>query len=145
MFDLTTFTPYKQAGIVLALGLLFMVGNKLMQLAGIVNPNPEKIWVLAATFGLFFSVANCVFSLNVKEGVEKYWTQSMLVFVGTMAVLAGMAFLISGIHINKTGSFQWIFVVVIVSYFVFSTIIRMMKNIVDFAQREEWNQPKKRK
>ena len=145
MFDLSTLTPYKQAGIILALGLIFMLGNKFFQAIGVSDPNPEKIWIMAATFGLFFSVANCIFSLNVKEGAEKYWMQSMLVFIVTMAVLAGMAFLISGMDIRQTGSFQWIFLVVIISYFVFSTIIRMMKGIVDFAQREEWNQPKSRK
>jgi len=122
-----------------------MLGNKFFQAIGVSDPNPEKIWIMAATFGLFFSVANCIFSLNVKEGAEKYWTQSMFVFVVTMAGLAGMAFIISGMDIRQTDSFQWIFMVVIISYFVFSTIIRMMKGIVDFAQREEWNQPKKRK
>jgi len=121
-----------------------MLGNKLMQIAGIADPNPEKIWIMAATFGLFFSVGNCVFSLNVKENSEKYWTQSMIVFILTMALLAGLALLISGVNITETGSFQWIFIVVIVSYFVFSTIIRLMKGIVDFAQKEEWNQPKKK-
>lgn len=145
MFDLSTITPYKQAGIILALSLVFMLGNKFFQSIGVSDPNPEKIWIMAATFGLFFSVANCIFSLNVKEGAEKYWTQSMLVFVATMALLAGMAFLISGMDVRQTDSLQWIFVVVIISYFIFSTIIRMMKGIVDFAQREEWNQPKKRK
>lgn len=145
MFDLTTFTPYKQAGVIITLGLLFMLGNKLFQATGVLDPNPEKIWIMAATFGLFFSVANCIFSLNVKEGAEKYWTQSMLVFMATIGVLAGLAFVISGLSLFQTDSLKWIFIVVIVSYFVFSTIIRMMKNIVDFAQREEWNQPKKRK
>ncbi len=145
MFDLSTFTPYKQAGIILVLGLIFMLGNKFFQTIGVSDPNPEKIWIMAATFGLFFSVANCVFSLNVKEGAEKYWTQSMLVFIATMAILTGLAFLISGMNVHQTGPFQWIFLVVIISYFVFSTIIRMMKGIVDFAQKEEWNQPNKRK
>jgi len=144
MFDLTTFTPYKQAGLILALGSVFMLGNKFFQTIGVSDPNPERIWIMAATFGLFFSVANCVFSLNVKEGAEKYWTQSMLVFIATIAILAGLAFVISGMSLSDTGALQWIFVVVIVSYFVFSTIIRMMKGIVDFAQKEEWNQPKKR-
>lgn len=145
MFDLTTFTPYKQAGLILALGALFMLGNKLFQAIGVSDPNPERIWIMAATFGLFFSVANCVFSLNVKEGAERYWTQSMLVFIVTIALLVGMAFLISGMSLSDTGALQWIFMVVIISYFVFSTIIRMMKGIVDFAQKEEWNQPNQRK
>lgn len=145
MFDLTSFTPYKQAGLILGIGSIFMLGNKFFQSIGVSDPNPERIWIMAATFGLFFSVANCVFSLNVKEGAEKYWTQSMLVFIATIAILVGLAFVISGMSLSDTGSLQWIFVVVIVSYFVFSTIIRMMKGIVDFAQKEEWNQPNKKK
>lgn len=144
MFDLKTFTPYKQAALVVGLALIVMTLAKFLQLLNITAVNPEKIWVLSATFGLFFTVANCLFSLNAKDP-NKFWNQSMIAFTFTILCLGGFAWLISGVSIIDMGSFSWLYIVIIVGYVVFSTIVRMMRNIVDFAMKEEWNQPNKRK
>ena len=145
MFDLTTLTPYKQGIYITGLGLLFMAGGKVLQILNITEANPEKIWILAITFGLFFSVANCVFSLNTKDAAEKYWGQSMLVFIIAMFLLAGTAYLLSGIGLSDGSAFRWLLIVVVISHLVFSSIVRLMKGIVDFAQKEEWNAPNKKK
>ncbi len=144
MFDLKKITPYKQAGFVVGLALIVMTIAKFLQLLNITATNPEKIWVLSATFGLFFIVANCLFSLNAKEAT-KFWNQSMIAFAMTIVSLGGLAWLISGVSINDMGSFRWMYIVIVISYVVFSSIVRAMRNIVDFAMKEEWNQPKKRK
>jgi len=117
---------------------------KFCQLLNITAENPEKIWVLSATFGLFFTVANCLFSLNAKDPI-KFWNQSMIAFAFTILSIGGMAWLLSGVSISKMGSFSWLYVVIAIGYVVFSTIVRLMKSIVNFAMKEEWNQPKKRK
>jgi len=145
MFDLTTFTPYKQGIYITGLGLLAMTGGKILQVLNITAENPEKIWILAITFGLFFSVANCVFSLNTKDSSEKYWGQSMFAFIVAILLLAGGAFLLSGVGLNEGSAFRWLLVVVVISHLVFSSIVRLMKSIVDFAQKEEWNAPNKKK
>ena len=144
MFDLKTFTPYKQAVIVVGLAFIVMTIAKFCQLLDITAKNPERIWVLSATFGLFFTVANCLFSLNAKDPI-KFWNQSMLAFAFTILSIGGLAWLLSGISITKMGSFSWLYIVIVIGYVVFSTIVRLMRTIVDFAMKEEWNQPKKRK
>ena len=144
MFDLKDFTPYKQAAIVVGLALIVMTLAKFLQLLNVTAVNPEKIWVLSATFGLFFTVANCLFSLNAKDAT-KFWNQSMIAFTMTILSLGILAWLISGVSINEMGSFRWLYIVIIIGYIVFSTIVRMMRSIVDFAMKEEWNQPNKRK
>jgi len=145
MFDLTTFTPYKQGLYITGLGLLCMAGGKVLQLLNITATNPEKIWIWAITFGLFFSVANCVFSLNTKDSSEKYWGQSMLAFILAMFLLVGAAYLLSGIGLEEGSAFRWLLIVVVIGHLVFSSIVRLMKGIVDFAQKEEWNAPNKKK
>jgi len=145
MFDLTTFTPYKQGIYITGFGLLVMAGGKMLQILNVTATNPEKIWILAITFGLFFSVANCVFSLNTKDSSDKYWGQSMLVFVITMILLSGAAYLLSGIGLGADSAFRWLLIVVVISHLVFSSIVRLMRSIVDFAQKEEWNAPNKKR
>ncbi len=144
MFDLKTFTPYKQAAVVVGLAFIVMTIAKFFQLLNISEANPEKIWVLSATFGLFFTVANCLFSLNAKDPI-KFWNQSMIAFAVTILSIGGLAWLLSGVSINNMRSFRWLYIVIIIGYLVFSTIVRLMRSIVEFAMKEEWNQPKKRK
>lgn len=132
-----------QGAIAIGLGFLFMIGTIAFG-AGGMEINPNKPWVFAATFAIFYSVVNTVLSLNA-ENAEKYWTQSIIGFVGTVGALGGIAWLTSGLSINEAGSFRWIFFVVVISYLVFMSIVRLMKGIVEFAQKEEWNAPKKRK
>lgn len=101
-------------------------------------------WTITAAFVLFFSVGNALISILASD-TEKYWSRSILSFVG-LAVLAGlMAYLFSSMGINEAGSYRWIYIVLTIGYLVFLSIIGFMKKIVEFAQREEWNQPRIRR
>jgi uncharacterized membrane protein YtjA (UPF0391 family) len=64
---------------------------------------------------------------------------SFLLLAFTGAVLA---YLFSGLAIGEAGSYQWIFIVVTICYLIFLTMVNLMKKIVDFAMKEEWNQPR---
>lgn len=134
-------TPFVQAGISVALGLFFMVSCLLFE--STMELRPERPWVFASTFLLFYSIFNVVFSFNV-ENAEKYWTQAVIGFVATVGALGALAYLISGLGMNDAGAFKWIFIVITISYLIFMSIARAMKGIVDFAQKEEWNSPKMR-
>lgn len=134
-------TPFVQAGISIALGLFFMLTCLLFE--STLALRPERPWVFASTFLLFYSIFNVVFSLNA-ENAEKYWTQAIIGFVLCVGGLGVLAYLISGLGMNDAGSFKWIFIVITISYLIFMSIVRAMKGIVDFAQKEEWNSPKMR-
>lgn len=135
-------TPFVQAGISIILGLFFMLTCLMFE--STLEVRPERPWVFASTFLLFYSIFNVVFSFNV-ENAEKYWTQAVIGFVACVVVLGFLAYLISGLGMNDAGAFKWIFIVITISYLVFMSIARAMKGIVDFAQKEEWNSPKMRK
>lgn len=135
-------TPFVQAGISIVLGLFFMLGCLIFESS--FELRPEKPWVFASTFLIFYSIFNVILSLGAKNA-ERYWTLSIIGFVLSVLALGLLAYLVSGLGINEAGSFRWIFIVVAISYLVFMSIVRAMKGIVEFAEREEWNQPKLRK
>lgn len=103
--------------------------------------NNRWAWLCAASFLLFFALFNAVMSAT-SNNILKYWGRSLYSFMG-LAVAAGLlAWAFSGIPIGEAGSYKWIFFVVTFGYLVFLSMIAMMKGVVEFAQKEEWSQPK---
>jgi hypothetical protein len=76
--------------------------------------------------------------------MEQYWNRSLASFVA-LAVISGLfAYLASGIWIDDAGSYRWIYIVVSIGYVIFLSMVTFMKNIVEFAEKEEWNHPRVR-
>ncbi len=134
--------PINQAIMLLAAVLVFNLGALAFRAAGM-EMEQRFPWTIAASFLLFFSAMNAVLSIFVKN-TESYWTRSILSFVGLAAVSALLAQLFSKLGMNEAGSYKWIYIVVTIGYLVFLCILSAMRKIVDFAQREEWNQPRLR-
>lgn len=100
-------------------------------------------WLTAASFLLFFALFNAIMSA-ASDNMLKYWGRSLYSFMG-LAVGSGLlAWAFSGYGINEAGSYKWIFFVVTFGYLVFMSMIAIIKNVVTFAQKEEWNSPKLR-
>ncbi len=137
------FNPYLQAATVLGAVLIVMIGGFLVKLTGLITVGDRFPWLTAASFMLFFAVFNSVFSLSAKE-MNAYWSKSMFSFMGLAVLSGGLAYLFSAIAIQDAGSYTWIYVVVTIGYLVFMSMMRLMRNIVEFAEREEWNSPKMR-
>ncbi len=139
----TAFSPFLQAGVVLAVILLVMVGGKILQVSELVEVEPRFPWLTAASFMLFFALFNSVFSLSASN-LNHYWIRSIPSF-GVLALLSGLlAWAFSSIPIFEAGSYWWIFSVVSFGYLVFLSLMGLARKIVDFAEREEWNAPKRR-
>lgn len=135
------FDPPIQAAVILALAFVLILGGKLVALSGITYVGERFPWLLAASMLLFFSVFNSVFLLSSKD-LNRYWSRSMLSFIGLALGAGALAWLFSGLTISQAGSFRWIFFVVTFAYLVFMSITRFLKIVVEFAQREEWTQPR---
>jgi hypothetical protein len=121
--------------------LVMMAGGALVKNSGLWPVSERYPWMCAAAFMLFFAMFNSVFALSSKS-INKYWGKSVYSFMG-LAALAGLtAWGVSGLSINEAGSFRWIYLVVTVGYLIFLSMVTMMRTIVDFAQKEEWSQPK---
>jgi hypothetical protein len=101
-------------------------------------------WSIATAFMLLYAIINSVLSLNADSFV-KYWGQSIYSYMA-LAVLNGLvAWGLSGISIGEAGSYKFIYLVVTFGFLVFLSLVNFMKRIVQFAEKEEWSQPKPRK
>ena len=134
--------PVYQAIMLLAAVLVFNLGALVFRGAGM-EIEQRFPWTIAASFLLFFSALNAILSIFAKN-MDNYWSRSILCFVGLAALSALLAQLFSKLTMNDAGSYKWIYIVVTIGYLVFLLILTAMRKIVDFAQREEWNQPKLR-
>ncbi len=138
------YNPILQAAIVFGLGLIVMLGGKLFAATGILSVGERFPWTTAAAFILFFAMFNSIFSLSAKD-MNKYWGRSILAYAGLVLCSGTLAYLFSSIPVREAGSYRWIIIALTIGYLVFMSIVRFMKTIVEFAQKEEWNQPKPRK
>lgn len=135
--------PIYQAGITLAGVLVFDILGTGLGAATEDVVSVKWPWLVAASFLLFYALFNAVMSATSKS-LMKYWGRSIYSFIG-LAVGAGLlAWGFSGMPIGEAGSYKWIFFVVTFGYLVFLCMVAFMKNIVEFAQKEEWNRPKLR-
>jgi hypothetical protein len=136
--------PPAQALIVFCAGLIVMLATFLVSLIDKSWVSPRFYWLTAASFLLFFSVFNSVSSL-ISKNVLHFWARSIYSYMG-LALLSGIiAWRFSGISIYDAGTYSWIYVVVTIVYVVFLTLVRSMKMIVEFAQKEEWQNPNLRR
>ncbi len=133
--------PVLQAGVVLAIVFVVDLFGLIVAGTDTVGVSNRFPWLCAASFMLFFSLFNAVLSASAPS-TAKYWGRSLYSFMG-LAVGAGLlAWAFSGLTISEAGSYRWIYLVVTVGYLVFLSLISAIKNVVNFAQREEWNQPR---
>ena len=135
--------PVHQAGLIFGVSFVIMLVGKMLASSDAVYVGERFPWMTAASFMLFFAVFNSVVSLSAKD-VNRYWSLSMMSFVGLALANGLAAWLFSSLSINEAGSYRWIYIVVTFGYLVFVSMVGMLKKIVEFAQREEWNQPRLR-
>ncbi len=98
----------------------------------------------AASFMLLFALFNSVFSVAT-DNMFKYWGRSLYSFMAVAAISGLLAWAFSGLTISEAGSYRWIYIVVTIGYLVFLAMMAFMRQVVDFAQKEEWNAPNIRK
>lgn len=123
--------------------VVVVLGAKFVHLTGMAEVSVRFPWVSAASFLLFYAVFNSIFSLSAPNAA-KYWSRSVFSFLGLAVVNGFTAYLFSSLGIDEAGSYRWIYIVVTFGYLVFLSIVNFIKKIVEFAQKEEWNQPRAR-
>ena len=97
----------------------------------------------AATAMMLFGVGNALMSLST-DNVGKYWSRSFVIYVAVGAIGVLAAWATSGVWLSDAGSYRWIFIVLTFGYLVLLSIVSLMRGIVNFAEREEWTQPRQR-
>lgn len=136
--------PIYQALMVYLGALAVMIGAFLIKITGLMSIQQKFPWMTAGAFMLFFAMFNSIYALSTKNMMQ-YWARSIYSYMG-LAVVSGLtAYLFSSLSINEAGSFRWIYVVLTIGYLVFLSIMTSVRRIVEFAMKEEWNQPRIRR
>jgi hypothetical protein len=133
--------PLVQAAIAFVLVVLFIGSAKLINLTGLMDVPQRFPWMTAASFLLLFAMGNSIFSL-ASENMLKYWGRSLYAYLGLAATSGLAAYFFSAMSIDEAGSYRWIYLVLTIGYLVFLGMMAFMRRIVEFAEREEWNQPR---
>lgn len=137
-------SPLTQALVVLAVAVAIMTVGWLLNWLSPGTLDQLFAWSIGSAFMLFFAILNSLLSLRADSFV-KYWQASMYSYMALAFGTAMTAWVYSGIPIGEAGSYRWIYLVVSIGFIVFLSMINMMKTIVKFAEKEEWNQPRKRR
>ncbi len=136
------YNPVFQGALIFGASLTVMLFSKLF--GGLLGAGADFCWLTASAFMLFYAVGNSVFCLSAKD-INKYWITSMLVFAGLTLLSGATAYALSGMTMEAAGGYKWLMIVVVFGYLVFLSIIGFMKRIVEFAEAEDWQAPKKRR
>ncbi len=135
--------PIQQAGLIFAGSLLIMGAGRLLQAVG-VSVETLFPWSIATAFTLLFAVFNSMMSLTA-DNAMRYYAASVYSYLGLAFTNGVAAWLISGVPLADAESYRWIYVVITFGFLVFMSMVNLMKRIVQFAEREEWTEPRRRK
>lgn len=133
--------PIFQGLIALAVVVVIDFGGKLLEWAGLLTLEQRFPYLTAASILLCFAMFNAVLSLLAPNALQ-YWGRSIYSFFGLTFISITLAWLLSGLRLRDAGSYWWILVVVTFGYLVFLALVNTIRTIVNFAQKEEWNQPR---
>ncbi|RLD19578.1 MAG: hypothetical protein DRI69_08090 [Bacteroidetes bacterium] len=129
-------SPVYQAMLIFGVALIIAVLELLANLAGFMDSKPNSPWIVMTSFILFFAIANSILSLRTPN-LNKYWLISMITFVVYVACSGLVASQISGLSFDEAGSFRWIFMVLGFGYLVFLSVVRLIRQIVEYAIEQD--------
>lgn len=128
--------PIYQAAFVLVLGLIIIAVGKILGGFGLIKTSPLFPWLINTSFILLFAMGNVVLSLNASNQT-RYWSLSIYSFGGFLIVSGVVAFIISGVSIHEAATYRWLYFMLTIIYLVFISIARLMRFIVDLAQKQD--------
>ncbi len=136
--------PVRQAVPFFGAALIIMLLTLLFDQTGWYERDRLFPWSVATAFLLLFAVFNSLMSLNA-DSFMQYWGRSVYSFMGLALANGLIAWLFSGLTIGQAQSYRWIYIVVTIGFVVFLTMVNLMRKIIQFAEKEEWNQPRRRR
>ncbi len=99
-------------------------------------------WMIAAAMLLYYSFFTAII-LMVTTHSAKDWGRAIYGFIGFVLLSGGYAWFLSGQSIYQAETYQSIYIILTLSFFVFLSIGTSVKFIVDFTQRQDESRAKK--
>ena len=137
------YDAYKHGLITCGFGLVFIFVSLIMPKLG-VEVDQTFPWMVVAAFALLFAISSSVF-VAFNADFNAFFFKAVLSYLGVILLLSLTAYFITGISIGDAGFYKWIIYVISFCFLVFLSLVNAVKRIVDYAQKEEWNQPNLRK
>ena len=135
-WNMARFTPFIQAAIALVLSLVFNAIAYVAYISHLVHVEREVFWVFSTAFVLLFIVFNTTVGMAINNS-RNYFRDSLYSFVAMIAVSNGLAYLLSGVSVYRvSGSFAWIYLVLIICYLCLVAITGLIRALFQFMARE---------
>jgi hypothetical protein len=96
----------------------------------------RNYYTIPMSFTLVFGVFNAILSLSSPDQ-NKYYGMSLVCYFIFCAVTIALGRLLSGITLDDAGSYRWIYFVFTFGYILFLAIVRTMRWVVIFAQKQD--------
>jgi hypothetical protein len=96
----------------------------------------RNYYTIPMSFTLVFGVFNAILSLSSPDQ-NKYYGMSLVSYFIFCAVTITLGRLLSGIGLDDAGSYRWIYFVFTFGYILFLAIVRTMRWVVFFAQKQD--------
>lgn len=123
-------SPKIQAALVVGASLFFMLISKM------VFDDPLKIWLVSAAMILLHSIMANIQSILVADFVA-YTKESIFSFLFTFIILGGLSTFFSGLSIFDANSYRTIYIVLLVTFFLFFGIIVVIKSFLSFLKQKD--------
>lgn len=124
--------------------LVLALGFKLFELANLTEPSIKFPYMVGAAFLFIFAMFGSLFVVKAKN-VSKYLGRVIYCYLGLAAATILVSWLLTGKSIGEVGSFKWIYMVITVGQMIFLGIMFFARQIIEYAEKEEWHHPRQRK
>jgi hypothetical protein len=148
MKDSTSFfdKPFDPLRLLMIIGIgyiILVLGGKLLEWTNMMEPS-EKFPYMAGAASLFiFAMFGSMFIVKAKN-VSKYIGRAIYCYLGLVVTTILISWLLTSKPIGEVGSYKWIYLVLTIGFMIFLGIMIFVRNIVEYAEKEEWHHPRQR-
>ncbi len=129
--------PYHQAIIPIGLILLFHIGLKLAWLVGLMTPdNFQHYWISMFAVIMVFIMFNPILGLSAPN-TNQYIGKSSTAYIFIVVIGALSTYLCTKESILQKPEMKAIYIVLTVGFLVFTSIINLMKVIVEWSKQND--------
>lgn len=123
--------------------LVLILGAKLLEVMNLLETSERFPWMTGAAMLFIFSMFAALLLVSTKD-IPKYIGRAIYGFMGLVLSTNLVAWLFTGKTINEVGSYRWMYLVLTVGFVVFLGIMVFVRQIITFAEEEEWDGPRRR-
>jgi len=128
--------PIYQAALVACMILIFSLIDFILPHSNNLFEKNSGPWIVSTAMVLCYVILNSLVAIRI-EPIVPYWSQSVILYFGLLALSYGWCYFLSGLHIDDAGSFRWLWFVITLTYMIFFGIARSVKRIVDIAIKQD--------